>query len=124
MPNTTIRNANPTAAKKSETTHTQGPLEVGYYTPTPKFLNAREHVAVMKPSGALIAVTGPVGEYVDKNDSSHADARLFAAAADLLKACEAVEADLGPYYDNSNRDTRAALDLVRAAIAKATGGAR
>lgn len=61
---------------------TEGPLEVGYYTPTEKFLAVREHVAVMKPNGQLIATTGPAGGNAD--DASHADARLFAVSSDLL----------------------------------------
>jgi hypothetical protein len=62
--------------------HTPGPLEVGFYRPTERFLMAKEHVAVMRPDGSLVAVTGP-SQGADA-DVSRADARLFAIAAEMF----------------------------------------
>ena len=55
------------------------PLAVGYYTPTQNFLEIPEHVAVMDAeTGALIAVTGPIGDA-----ESRAYAEMFAAAGEI-----------------------------------------
>ncbi len=62
---------------------TPGPWEVGYYTPTERFRATPEHVAVCRPDMSLVAVTGPTG-----CRQSEADARLMAAAPDLLAAIE------------------------------------
>ena len=55
-------------------------------------------------------------------EESAANARLIAAAPDLLAALEALvgEADLGEV--DLDDDDRAKLEQARAAIAKATGG--
>lgn len=48
-----------------------------------------------------------------------ANARLIAAAPELLAACEAAEANLSPLYCSEHL----VMKLLRAAIAKATGDA-
>ena len=67
---------------------------------------------------------------VDREDFEHcgyidrvqrADARLIVAAPDLLAACEEVLASLGDYREIGNYDWEIAI--LRAAIAKALGGA-
>lgn len=96
--------------------HSPGPLEVGFYVPTARFLAVREHVAVMKPGGELIALTGSSNN--DEKDQSLADARLYAAAPDLLAACEAL------LRTDEVSDLRFCpeKDAAYAAIAKARGG--
>lgn len=58
------------------------PLTVGAYTPTFAFREIAEHTAVMRPDGALVALTGPTGSM-----QSLVDATLYAAAPDFLLAC-------------------------------------
>lgn len=49
-----------------------------------------------------------------------ANARLWAAAPDLLAACEAAKANMEHFADNSEQDMRV-LAVLEAAIAKAKG---
>lgn len=103
-----------------------GTLTVGYYMPSPKFARITEHVAVMRATDdpfawfdELVAVTGPAG-----NPRSIAEAHLFAAAPDLLAACEMA---LGAWKEEFDRLTPGYADLtsygqkLRAAIGKALG---
>lgn len=99
---------------------TTGPLEVGYYTPTEKFRAVREHVAVMKPDGQLIATTGPTGDQIDVNDSSHADARLYVAASELLAALSDLMRDVPPCSHQPEPEV-CRYCFARATIAKARG---
>lgn len=103
--------------------HTPGPLEVGYYTPSVAFKQTTEHVAVMQADGALVALTGPVGDA-----QSEADALLYAAAPDLLAACIAarnllVIANAGLILHGRpiNQSAQEKVDMLNAAIAKANG---
>jgi hypothetical protein len=54
------------------------------------------------------------------SEPSEADARLIAAAPDLLAACEAMLVELDEWEQELGRHP--ACDLARAAIAKAKGG--
>lgn len=59
-------------------------------------------------------------------DLDHPDARLIAAAPDLLAACEALveRAGLGSIYTTDQETGEMFADAIKAAIAKATGGAK
>ena len=72
----------------------------------------KNHCTIVDADGFTIAEPSPMSE---------ADARLIAAAPDLLAALQALvgEADLGEV--DLDEDDRALLDNARAAIAKATG---
>ena len=70
----------------SESAFTPGPLQRGYYTPTPAFRSVAEHVAVMRPDGALVAVCGPTGDPASEADASTFTRRPYA----LLDAAEGV----------------------------------
>lgn len=108
---------------------TQAPLAVGYYQPGERFRAIPEHVCVLREDhpvgGTPVAVCGPSGD-----PASEADARLFAAAPDLLDAVHGVEtlyaemqaampALVGTPAFKAVTD---AVDKARAAIARATGG--
>lgn len=106
--------------------HTPGPLLRGYYLPTEKFKAIKEHVCVMRPDGALIAICGPTGE-----PASEADALLYAAAPELLErvrqryaACECLDpAEQGDMDSEEFFDQHACADCHndRAALSKAEG---
>lgn len=59
-----------------------GPLEVGYYTPSDSFRAITEHIALMRPDGGLIALFGPATD-----PQSFKDAHLFKAVPALYEAC-------------------------------------
>jgi len=87
-------------------------LRVGTYDATETFRSVNRHIAVCRPNGELIAVTGPDD---DVTGESERIAQLFAAAPDLKAACEAIsKAD---NYD----EIEAAKELAKAALSKATG---
>lgn len=104
--------------------HTRGPLSVGYYRPTPSFLSVVEHIAVMDERGGLVALTGY--SYTDQDPEivaqSIADARLFAAAPDLLAACETALLALHKHPRGFGIDEDVEDRLV-VALAKARGEA-
>ena len=73
---------------------TRGPLTIGYYHPTASFLSVTEHIAVMDANEGLVALTGY--NFPEQNAQivaqSIADARLFAAAPELLGTARALAA--------------------------------
>lgn len=86
----------------------QRKLTVGTYQTTNAFRQIGEHCAVIvEKTKGLVAITGPSNDPI-----SQKDARLFAAAPDLLAACEWAL----PYVERL-RDGR----ILRDAIAKAKG---
>jgi hypothetical protein len=91
--------------------HTPGPWEVFYKTKYDEW-----HVSVPMSEGNM-----RWGLFDDgvRSENPEADARLIAAAPDLLKACKALELLFAPLA----RDCTAAdaIDKARAAIAKAEG---
>ena len=108
-----------------------GSLSTGFYCPSQSFLSASEHVAVMDADGGLVAVTGY--SYADEDaeivEQSIADARLFAAAPELLEGLKTMAAlvqlmdprplgSIPPVVANVIDET---LGLVRAVIARAEG---
>ena len=95
-----------------QTKHTPGPWHIGVRT----FHAGRD---VYGPKGEPVAVAD---QELTLPEESAANARLIAAAPDLLAALEALvgEADLGEV--DLDDDDRAKLEQARAAIAKATGG--
>jgi hypothetical protein len=82
-------------------------------------------LAVMAPSppfmlGRLVALVCTADR---GNEEARADAHLFAAAGDLLDACEEAEEVLATVCaEDSWRSADRALEAVRAAILKAKGG--
>ncbi len=100
----------------NDSKHTPGSLAVGYYTPTPDFRAVVEHVAVMRAGdGGLIAVCGPLD-----SPMSELDARLFAAAPDMLDALRlALDYCESGAVEDSIPGTLS--ETIRAAIAAATG---
>jgi type VI protein secretion system component VasF len=72
--------------------HTPGPWTIGVYRTTAEFREHEEHVAVMKADDQmLLAITGPT-----LDAASVADARLIAAAPELLELLKALH-DKGVY---------------------------
>lgn len=70
---------------------------------------------------------------IGPTDIDHPDARLIAAAPDLLAACEAAVIQLeymlqrmessGSFYPGCDSECKSRLDTLRSALAKARGGA-
>ena len=54
-------------------------------------------------------------------DEMAANARLIAAAPDMLAACELAERFINPHCDPENMDSREAVRVLREAIRKAKG---
>lgn len=73
--------------QESKPKHTPGPLTVGAYTPTPAFRSIPAMVVVADVSRRVVATCGPLGD-----PQSHADARLYAAAPELLEALATLRA--------------------------------
>lgn len=88
---------------------TPGPLEVGYYVPSDTFRAVVEHIAVVKPTGELVALTGSANN--ERTPESIADALLFAGAGQLFAALVA----MGP----CGQCEHAECLLARAALLKA-----
>ena len=82
--------------------HTPGPYEVTGCATTDRYVriwSQSQHVA---------------------NVFTEADARLFAAAPDLLQACKEAADELAAWEEDDDAPGRHVLSLLRAAIAKAT----
>lgn len=90
--------------------HTPGPWHVGI-NPGPMVYD--EH-------GEQIADCRAVGY---DNGGNMANAALIAAAPDLLEACKTAENWLGEYETGPDSGLHGLLEQLRAAIAKASGGA-
>ena len=98
----------------SESKHTPGPWDVDFSGP------------------ARLAITGPSEETIarcdmqcENGDVDEANARLIAAAPDLLEACKAVEvwvilATARDAHPEAVDNALADLKMLRAALAKAT----
>lgn len=97
-------------------THTPGPWSVVHKRAIERPIHIREHFAVRPADGPTFAFL-PEG----RADIQEANARLVAAAPDLLKALKAIYAYTLPasHFFEGTPEFRAALD----AIAKAEGGA-
>ena len=65
-------------------------LRVGAYAASDVFRSVDEHVAVCRPGGELIAVTGPEDDITGESERV---ARLFAASPDLLLAAQRSASD-------------------------------
>ena len=66
-------------------------LDVGTYTPTPAFKSIPEHVAVkFADDDYLVALVGPALDDPKNLEQTLETARLFAAAPELLAACQYV----------------------------------
>lgn len=89
--------------------HTPGPWERGLCQVTKDFLKGRLTEAVVNESGSVIAITG----------EGDADARLIAAAPDLLEALQKISSY---ECEGCHILTSHIAGIARAAIAKATGG--
>ena len=100
------------------TPHTPGPWEV--------FKNGTKWIIFSPVKDATIAVTG--GWTDESRSQESANARLLAAAPELLEALEGVEGYLTDYDHYSKVDVdvwvKAALPQLRAALAKTRGEAR
>lgn len=94
------------------TKHTPGP-----WTMHPRGEDGAEVRAITSVAWCGIASThGASGSQVIRADEAQANARLIAAAPDLLAACEAIIDAATPWAPDTP-----ALMMVRAAIAKAKG---
>lgn len=88
--------------------HTSGPWHIGARAFERAVYGERgEEIAVF--SGLIPA------------DEELANARLIAAAPELLNACELFEQAIAVNRHNLTREMRAAIDAARAALAKAKG---
>ena len=105
-----------------DTKHTPGPWEV---TSMGIAEGVRTHIVIRQtPSGS---VHNPVATALDAHpcgdpQTRDANARLIAAAPDLLEACQLALVDLAALCDTAGHDvtTTMSYDNIRAAIAKAT----
>lgn len=105
--------------------HTPGPWTVVNGTAVAPAWAPNERVAV---TWAVNLRENEDGSYPEYGEWQHADARLIAAAPDLLAACQTVAHDLQAALDGddfsgmSDADLlRAFLNVLRPAIAKAEG---
>lgn len=94
------------------------------HTPGPWWVDGPgEGIEVHDTFGRTASVWGDVGE----ESEAWANARLIAAAPDMLDALRAVKSEFIDMYeecypnDESDNDVTAAIDMVIAAIAKAEG---
>ena len=81
------------------------------HTPGPWYLN---------PRGWVVQSTGDIVTRIECSNNKEADARLIAAAPDLLAALYLIATDPSAIYSGTNAHIG---DIARSAIAKATGGA-
>jgi hypothetical protein len=94
------------------TKHTPGPWEVRVHRG--RTLKVESHIAVHGPGNNTIAVMVIGGFFTEK------DARLIAAAPDLLEACEQAECWLTAERDNPGQASpKELLRVLATAIAKA-----
>jgi len=111
------------------TKHTPGPWAVQGLGPVRPEYPDWNHYAIRSPENICLAVVHEVDRY--GADRALPDARLIAAAPELLKACKAVSewhqhsvgcpaSEIGAIGDSG---CDCGLAAVRAAIAKAEGGA-
>ncbi len=99
------------------------------HTPGPWFVSTATHLTL----GAILAVSAKEGDGVDAvcivdllpgDEESKANAHLIAAAPDLLEALKLCEGNISSLLASTHpRVYGEWLDFVRAAIAKAEGGA-
>jgi len=114
----------------SQTTHTPGPWHVGNeqdYSIVDRYAKNAEWARVRGQNGELVAKVEsvhPAGKRQSKDfDIEASNARLIAAAPELLAASQAALARLlDPYLgeDDGERQNEE-IDMLAAAIAKATG---
>jgi hypothetical protein len=93
-------------------------MNAAKHTPGPWVINdlyAETEIHGPQNSGAMIAVMRPWGMASDEPNPQHANARLIAAAPELLEALQGVLRVADRATDE--------FDAARAAIAKATGSA-
>lgn len=90
-------------------------MSAAKHTPGPLFVGARESTAIVigSPQGPVLYRGSPA-------EFSEGDARLFAAATELLEALRGL---LDPATNEDSEWYRKARAAARAAIIKATGGA-
>lgn len=102
--------------------HTPGPWEVNRWN-WPMEMSGRFHRVLNYerfPTAFIPAWSEPDPGEVDGSEEAQANARLIAAAPDLLEALRAVDVLFGHLARDSTQ--RIWLDNARAAIAKATAG--
>ena len=104
-------------------------MSAAKHTPGPWVVNdlyAETEIRGPQNSGAMICVMSPWGIAADEPDPQRANARLIAAAPDLLEALREYDAAFTE-FDPDSRDSRHRMRLAtikaRAAIARATGSA-
>ena len=104
-----------------ETKHTPGPWRISGESATTVQADYR---AINSEGGVLIAraLGYPNSGYFPSDDEAAANARLIAAAPELLEALEALRDNVGTCicYDESAREFNA-WEMAKAAIAKAKG---
>ena len=108
--------------------HTPGPWTVAQYRPARR----PSHEAERRTGGGAWFVVGP--ELIQENNGTYftvADARLIAAAPDLLEAVEKAESYLAGYAagiamfgDPSDAEELAEIDAMRLVLRAATSKAR
>ena len=91
------------------------------HTPGPWTVPANGHVIAPKPYSVVIAFMPESSDSIQGMDVIDANARLIAAAPDLLQALQGLVSSCELNLDELEPDTHAMLDCARAALAKATG---
>lgn len=94
------------------------------HTPGPWNLEYIERILRFADKNPMAAGLDDAALYIDGiNEPSRDDARLIAAAPELLRALVAIRDNLafGPDVEDPNSDRNYATGLMNAAIAKATG---
>lgn len=100
----------------------------GAHTPGPWAINgvvAPDDIADLKLEPAVTAgefYVATAHDFGDSGATSAANARLIAAAPDLLAACEALDGALREQAPSPNAIRDPAIAAMRAAIAKASNG--
>ena len=96
--------------------HTPGPWAIDYELPP----SSRSVIARVGCSGLGIPISGKTdGPHDVKEDEPNA--RLIAAAPDLLEACELARKSICGELDELDPENRIVLPALKAAIAKARG---
>lgn len=97
--------------------HTPGPWLANSYSVT------NDEIIISATNGDRIARALPYGEFSDNPDAQYANAKLIAAAPDLLQAVKALTWALERGEHCPTDEWNAALDLANAAVKKAGGAA-
>ena len=99
--------------------HTQGPWSDDHLSQHERATITGGKLRLIKTDGVIVAFLPQWLDTPEEASEARANARLIAAAPDLLEALQLCRQHM---YDHASNTTDGAFDKICAAIAKATGG--